>query len=200
MKRVGIYINAFDPVNQFDLDFAQSAIEQVHLDRIYFLAEPRPRYNQGVKAYEHRNHMVILAVKADSKLGTIVVKPQLASPLETAKIINNRFLNQSPTIVLPEDRLSKLDSWTWLKLNNQPLNLAIGLDKLKPKDVESQIKTINVILASSLSYSVFQAPNPSKHSASIRHQLRLGQRPEQLPSPVYDYIIQKELYSSRSSA
>jgi nicotinic acid mononucleotide adenylyltransferase len=200
MKKIGIYINAFDPISQADLNFARAAIDQTDLDRVYFLAEPRPRYNQGVKAYEHRNHMVILAVKSDPRLGTIILRPQLASPAEIANVISRRFFSQPLTIVLPEDRLTKLDSWAWLKLDNQPFDLTVGLDKWAVGELDKQINTIKVVLAAKLNYASFDSVSPNKLAISIRHKLRQGHRPAEVSDAVYDYIAQKKLYSSRPKA
>ena len=200
MNNIGIYISAFDPIHEGDLAFARSAIEQTKLDKVYFYVEPRPKNRQGVKALEHRIHMVVLAVKSDPKLGTIVVKSQNSSPVEIAKIINKRFDGQTINVLIPDEKIGRLDHWAWLKIGDVPINLTIGLDKLTPKEVKSHIKSIESIFGTPISSNSFQAPNPAHKATEVRRKLRLGVRPKEVSDPVYDYINVENLYASRSSA
>src|ERR1700722_7673461 len=180
-SRIGIYINAFDPINYADLEFANAAISQTDLDKAYLLPEPRPKYQQGVKALEHRAHMVVLAVKSNPRLGTIVIKSQFVSTADVSKVIARRFYAKQVYVVVPEDRLGKLDSWKWLKFNTGPLHLVIGPDKLTPNDVKNQVKIINAILPGPIDYTVFKAPSPTKLSPKVRRELKKGMKPEELP-------------------
>src|ERR1019366_9904154 len=95
-KRVGIYINAFDPIHEGHLNFASQAIRTSKLDKLYFLIEPRPKYKQGVKAFSHRVNMATLATRDNDSFGVVVVKHARYGVDETVNSLKQRFLNEPP--------------------------------------------------------------------------------------------------------
>lgn len=100
MKRIGIYISAFDPIHFGHLGFAEDALEKQSFDKLYFLVEPTPRYTQGVKAFDHRVNMAILGVANNPKLGTIVTKSR-ASIEEYIRLLQTRFRGQKLSLIIP---------------------------------------------------------------------------------------------------
>src|SRR5687768_15392849 len=93
LKKVGIYAGTFDPVHEGHLAFAREAAAQYGLDKVFFLVEPNPRRKQGVKALEHRNEMVQLAIRSEKLFASILLEQHRFTVTETMPVLRSRFKN-----------------------------------------------------------------------------------------------------------
>ncbi|MBI3337871.1 adenylyltransferase/cytidyltransferase family protein [Candidatus Saccharibacteria bacterium] len=110
-SRIGIYSGTFDPVHDGHIAFANAALKQCNLDKIFFLVEPRPRRKQGVKAFEHRTEMVRLAIKNEHSLGSIVLNQQRFTPADTLPLLTERFKGADLYMLIGDDMLDHLAGW-----------------------------------------------------------------------------------------
>jgi len=202
MSKIGIYIGAFDPVHTGHLEFANEAVAQNKLDHLYFLVEPKPKYNQGVKAYNHRVNMVMLGVDNDSKLGTIILKTK-AGIDEYLPIIQNRFKSEEIYLVVPQESLTNFIKWPYLISNGATkLNVAIGISHGNAVDVIAKLELLSQTSGVKFTYSFFSygCEPINLKSILVRRSLRKGNKPAEIPGPVYNYISKQNLYFSASSA
>lgn len=132
MKRIGIYVSAFDPIHEGHLKFAADAVNEHDLDKLYFLVEPTPRYRQGVKAFDHRVNMAILGAANNPKFGTIVTKSR-ASLEEYINLLQTRFSGQKLALIIPDYALKRFFSLpNLLSYNFNNMDIIVGLSNQTP--------------------------------------------------------------------
>src|SRR5688572_32810164 len=129
MTKIGIYSGTFDPIHEGHIAFAKAAIEQCGLERVYFLVEPRPRRKQGVKALEHRQNMVRLAIAKEPRLGSIILDHARYSVSQTLPVLQARFEGAEISFLMGADMLSYFTDADWPNLNEfvEAVHLIIGL-------------------------------------------------------------------------
>jgi nicotinic acid mononucleotide adenylyltransferase len=194
MKRIGIYISAFDPIHEGHLDFAREALSKHDLDKLYFLVEPTPRYRQGVKAFDHRVNMTILGVAKNPKLGTIITDSK-ASLDEYIKLLQTRFQGQKLALIIPDYALKqffRLPNLLSYDFNN--MDIVVGLSNQSPDEINLRLRLLSETSGLKFKYSWFKAKTFSIKTSDIKRKLKQGVKPEEIPKAVYDYIISKKLY------
>ncbi|MBI1857228.1 adenylyltransferase/cytidyltransferase family protein [Candidatus Saccharibacteria bacterium] len=161
-SRIGIYSGTFDPVHDGHIAFANAALKQCNLDKIFFLVEPRPRRKQGVKAFEHRTEMVRLAIKNEHSLGSIVLNQQRFTPADTLPLLTERFKGADLYMLIGDDMLDHLAGWPHVECLLQSFE--------SPSLAQNRLSSFNVSKDMSLSEkSVFG----SKIIASKTHEFVL---------------------------
>lgn len=195
--KIGIYPGAFDPVHDGHLAFAEAAMRQYGLDRVYFLPEPTPRHKQGVKALEHRVEMVRLAIQMDKKLGVIVLQQSQFTVLETWPLLTARFQDAQLFMLLGSDVAQRLASWPHIDLliKTAP-RFIVALRKSTEQAATEMIETMQNTTKLKLDYDLLAADYATRSSAEIRIALKAGIVPEGLDESVLRYIRRHKLYIS----
>jgi nicotinate-nucleotide adenylyltransferase len=196
MKRVGIFSGSFDPVHDGHISFAHEAARQCKLDKVFFLVEPRPRRKQGVRALEHRQAMVRLALQDEPGLGTIMVHQQQFTAVKTIPVLHERFKGAQLVMLMGEDFLMHLGSWPHVGYLVEHMEFAIGLRGTNVDGVTHAVERLQHTRHLQLRYSVFTHGIPEMSSTQIRTALRKGQDPAGLNRAVHRYIEEQGLYVS----
>lgn len=197
MKRVGVYVGAFDPIHSGHLDFARRALDLLNLDKVYFMVEPRPKNVQGVKAYTHRVNMVELMIRHESYLGNIVLQYPIAQR-EITSILSQRFEGHMVFILMRDDHISRTHNLAWLKHSFPNVVLGVGITRSSIIEIKNHLVQIGNITGSPIRFMSFMAPEPINQS-KVKHELKLGKKPDAIPLQVYSYIKQEGLYISAPS-
>ncbi len=196
MKRVGIYSGTFDPIHAGHLAFAREALAACKLDKVFFLCEPRPRRKQGVKAFEHRVHMVQLAIADDKRLGSIILEQARFTPHKTLPVLQARFKNAELYMLMGDDLLTHFAEWPHVEELLQNIKFVVGVrDDTKMSTVRERLKLIEKTKGIAFRCQLFKSKESSLNSSKLRLELRKGQRPEGLPIAVQAYINKHDLYS-----
>lgn len=197
MKRIGILADTFDPVHAGHLAFAQTALENCKLDKIFFLVEPTPRRKQGVKAFEHRVKMVKLAIKGVPQFGSIVLEDTQFNVTDTLPKLRNRFGKQAELYMLMgEDVLAHLTNWPHVKDLVETVHIVVGARKVSASKIRQLVQSINKTRGLEFEYTVVSTPQSILNSSRVRQSLRGGQIPSDVPPTVARYIIRHKLYSA----
>lgn len=200
MKKIGIYISAFDPIHSGHLEFATTALIKHKLDKLYFLVEPTPKYKQGVKALDHRVNMTIIGVANNPKLGTIVTKSR-ASLEEYIRLLQARFQGQKLALIIPDYALKHFFHLpNIISYNFHDMDIVVGLSNESPDEINLRLKLLSETSGLKFKYSWFKAKALNVSSTDIKKKLRKGIKPKEVPGSVYDYIVQQNLYSGVSRA
>lgn len=200
MKKVGLFSGTFDPVHDGHLNLAKAAIDQAGLDKVFFMVEPRPRRKQGVKAYEHRLKMLRLAISKEPKFGVIILEHDRFSVHDTLPPLEARFKNAEIFLLLGDDILKHLPTWSGIEDLLGKVQLIVMPRKLTKKQIEMIINDHQKRDNLPYNYTIL-ANSLSKVSSSVlRRQLRAGQKPLNLPNPVYNYVQTHGLYATDASA
>jgi nicotinate-nucleotide adenylyltransferase len=195
-KRIGVYSGSFDPVHEGHIAFASEAIRQAGLQKVFFLVEPRPRYKQGVKAFEHRSEMVRLAISGHPDLGMIVLEQSRFDVLQTWPQLQARFKGAELYMLMGDDVFNRLSHWPRVDRLITSAHFIVGLRKFSEAEAREHLAMIEKTRAIDLRYDVFR---PSKHqysSQAIRAGLRKGRLPDGLDPSVVEYIREHKLYTS----
>lgn len=196
MKKVGIYPGTFDPIHEGHLALAREAIKQNNLDKLFFLVEPRPRRKQGVKAFEHRNEMVRLALLDEPLMGSIQLNQQRFTAAETLPVLDQRFKDAEIVMVMGDDLLIHFAEWAHVEKLIDRLRFAIGIRSSRESEIIQRLDIIRQVTGRAMRVTLFQAPASQFSSRTIRHEIKYGNKPKGLPSCVIKYIDKMGLYSA----
>lgn len=200
VKKIGIYIGAFDPIHKGHLEFAADALKTHKLDKLYFLVEPSPRHRQGVKAHHHRVNMAILGVAHNPKLGTIVLQTK-SSLDDYLKLIQSRFNDHRIALIIPDTALKRFFHLPNLLSHDfTKMNIIVGVSAESPEEVNLRLKLLSETSGLKFSYSCFKAEKMSVNSNEIKKKLRKGIKPDEVSSNVWDYIVTQNLYAPLPNA
>ncbi|HUD06340.1 MAG TPA: adenylyltransferase/cytidyltransferase family protein [Candidatus Saccharimonadales bacterium] len=197
---IAVYIGAFDPIHAGHIEFAKTAVELVGLDKVYFLVEPRPRTEQGVKAFDHRINMASIAIEKEDRLGVIVIRQGSFDFEDVLPALSTRFGPDCLNVLLSEDSIAEVVKWPWLKFSDQSFSLVVGLRKQTAKSVQEQVQLLKDLTGIKIKVKTFKTSVDLPRNFLVKQQLKSGSRPSILPRPVYNYITEKRLYVSDAKA
>lgn len=195
--RVGIYPGAFDPIHNGHLAFARAAQAAYALDKVFFLPEPNPTHKQGVKALEHRANMVHLATANDEAFGVMVLDAQAFDVRYLWPRVTARFLGAELFMLTGNNAVKRLGSWPHTtEFGKQAPTFVIAHRR---QTVEETTRTIETLLDTkklALPFRVLEGDYAIYDAGTIRHAIRTGEQPAQVPQPVMEYITRNKLYIS----
>jgi nicotinate-nucleotide adenylyltransferase len=190
--KIAIFGGTFDPVHRAHIAVAIAARERFGLDRVLLIPAANPPHkNAGhTESYEHRYRMVELACGGISGLEP----SRLEAGGETSYSIAT--IERVGSILEPHDRLFFL----------------IGADAFAEVrswfQWEKVVRAVEFIVVSRPGHEFESPPGAIVHrmetvsmdvsSSEIRDQIAKGERPQDLPAAVYDYIHEHRLYLRNS--
>lgn len=195
--RVGIYPGAFDPIHNGHIAFAEACVVQYSLDKIFFLPEPRPRHKQAVKAFEHRQRMVQIAIDDDPNFGLIIVEQQKFTVHETWPSVTARFADASLFMLLGSDVAHRLATWPHIdELIRMAPHFLIAERSEKSGDVEEMVRVLKQTTKVPFDHNIVEPNYETYNSSAIRLALKRGETPDGLNPVVAEYIRSEKLYIS----
>lgn len=198
-QRIGILSGTFDPIHEGHVRFALQAIRQEKLDRVYFMVERHPRRKQGVRAFEHRQAMVQLALEDEPKLGSIITHQQRFSANETLPLLKRCFGSVELVLIAGDDMLSHMNEWPHVDELISQVRFVFGVRGDKQL-AEKRIKTIQTTRSIDFRYSFIDDVYTNVSSSRIRSHFRHKERPSYIHPKVAAYIQIEGLYVSADSA
>jgi len=187
-KQVGIYAGTFDPVHEGHLAFANQALTECKLDKLFFLVEPRPRKKQGVRALEHREAMVRLVIADNEKFGMIQLAQANFSVEDTLPKLQALFEGAQLHFLMGEDVFSHLSTWPHVDELLTSSSFIVGIrknDEIKMKLTLAQLQQARGI---NFNVNFFMTEQQDISSSNIRLALKRGNEPQGLLSKTRDYI------------
>ncbi len=195
-RRIGIFAGSFDPVHDGHLQCAKAAIDELGLDRLYFVVEPRPRRKQGVKAFEHRSEMVRLAITNDPKLKQIVIDEPYCTTEDTIPMLKSRFPESSLYLLMGDDVARRISDWSQADYLFENATLVVARRTVEPAELQAVFDTLSSITGARPRYHLLQNAVFEHNSTDIKKQLKHGEEPEGISPAVLRYIKEHNLYGS----
>jgi nicotinate-nucleotide adenylyltransferase len=200
VQKIGIFSGAFDPIHDGHIAFAEEAIDQAGLNKVFFLIEPRPRHKQGVKALEHRVEMVRLAIAHQPRLGLILLDQPRFNVHETWPQLQARFAGTSLAMLMGEDVFARLSHWPHVDELITNVTFVVGVRSGSRTELQEHLHTIERVRHVRLEWRMFQ-PSQSMHTSTrVRAALRKGIAPKGVDPAVLSYIKAHGLYSRELEA
>jgi nicotinate-nucleotide adenylyltransferase len=195
-KRVGIYAGTFDPVHEGHLKFAEEALNRCGLNKVFFLVEPRPRRKQGVKALEHREAMVRLAITGHAKFGMIMLEQANFNVEETLPKLQALFEGAQLYMLMGEDVFAHLNGWPHVEDLLTASSFIVGVRSGDEIKMKRYLHVLEKIRGLKFDASFLATEKQDISSSKIRLALKRGHEPKGLLPQIGDYIRQHKLYVS----
>jgi len=198
MKRVGIYGGSFDPPHMGHLLLAESAREELGLEKVFFVpARQTPLKDRfPLAAPENRWEMLNLSVEGNPFFATSRVELDREPPsytITTVRYFRRRFPEAELWLILGEDILEEFHRWyryrELLQLTGVSVGKRPGCQRKFPAALEEYREKI----------CFFPHPGIEISSQGIRDRIRKGQSVKyRLPEKVREYIVKCRLYTEGS--
>ena len=116
MERIGIFGGSFDPVHLGHLLVAQAAVEELGLDRLFFIPAAqspfKPENHASPAAERLRLLRLALAARADCEVDEVEIRRGGVSyTIETLRDYANRFPRAELFYLIGADNAAKLNEW-----------------------------------------------------------------------------------------
>jgi nicotinate-nucleotide adenylyltransferase len=126
-RRIGIYTGTFDPVHTGHIAFALQAMESAKLDRIYFLAERRPRYKSQIEHFAHRVAMLKQATRPHPQFKVLELVDISFSVERTLPKLQTLFAGDQLVFLFGSDVMQSLPLWPKSSRLLKQTELVVGL-------------------------------------------------------------------------
>jgi nicotinate-nucleotide adenylyltransferase len=189
--RFAIFGGTFDPVHCAHLTVASEAADAFSLDRVIFIPAGNPPHKQETTTpFEDRFRMVELACAADSRFeaSRLEASAEKSYSIITIERLRAR-LNPADTLffIIGADAFAEIATWYRWK---DVLRAVEFIVVTRPGHVYSVPDGARVHRLDTLALPV--------SSSDIRRALAAGERPPELPEPVFRYIRDHGLYAEAS--
>lgn len=125
-KKIGIYSGTFDPVHHGHLAFAQRALHDLGLDKVYFLVEPVPSHKKAASSIRHRLNMMWLALQDYPELELMTGEQQKFSVAETLPWLEQKFKDTELHLLMGTDLFKHVHTWPGFESLQSRMKLAVG--------------------------------------------------------------------------
>ncbi len=126
MKKIGIYSGIFDPVHHGHISFAQKAMKELGLEKVYFMVEPQPRRKTNQSDIRHRLNMMWLALRDQPGLEMLHGDHQTFSVAETLPWLEEKFDDAKLHFLMGSDRFMKLHTWPGFEQLRSKVDFVVG--------------------------------------------------------------------------
>lgn len=183
MKNIGIYSGVFDPIHHGHISFAQKALKELGLDKVYFLPEPKPRRKAEASDIRHRLNMVWLALNEQRDLELLQLDHPTFSVAQTLPWLEEKFQGAKLHFLMGTDLFKDLHQWPGFEQLKSKVNFVVG----QRADQSSQDIAID--------HQPITASLSELASSNIRG-LTPAQMATAVPSDVARYISTNQLYTN----
>ncbi len=195
-QRIGVFAGSFDPVHKGHIVCAQRAMEQLGLQRVLFVVEPRPRHKQGVKAFEHRSAMMQRAIADMDAFQHILIDDPYCTTSETLPMLRERFTGSDLYIIMGDDVAEHIAQWPQAAQLLSEVELAIILRRFNQSELEQRLKKLAAITHEKPPVHLIEGNARMISSSQIRAELKSRGTSDMVQADVLEYIRSHNLYGS----
>ncbi|MGB7759283.1 MAG: nicotinate-nucleotide adenylyltransferase [Bryobacteraceae bacterium] len=186
--RLAIFGGTFDPIHNAHLALARAALCHFRLDRVLFVPAAHPPHKGGVTAagFDDRVRMAELAVADEPRFAVSRLEEgtRRSYSIDTIeKVRASLDAADELFFLIGADAFAEIQTWyRWQDVARQVVFLVIsrpGHPCAIPEDVTAER---------------LDSPQLEISSSAIRQRLERGERDAEVPTPVFEYIVQHGLY------
>lgn len=172
----------FDPVHHGHISFARKAAHELGLDKVFFMAEPKPRRKSSPSDIKHRLNMLWLALKDVPELDVLTLDHQQFTVHETLPWLETKFKDAELHLLMGTDLFAHLHTWPGFDTLKERVNFVVG------QRAGESSKSIDAISHHPLETGL------SEVSSTRVRSLTTIELPALVPEPVAEYITSQKLY------
>ena len=188
--KIGLLGGTFDPPHFAHLVLAQTALDELKLDEIWFIPAFRPPHKRGerVSPFAQRLAMLRLAVRGNKRFKVLTIEKEkggLSYTVETLPLLRQKHPNTQIFLLLGSDNLSELGGW---REPEKVFSMAQPVFAHRPRTEKTAPPW--------LEHAVWLSnPRMEISATNLRALVRTGQSIRYLvPEAVERYIQKKRLY------
>jgi len=204
MRKIGILGGTFNPIHIAHLILAESAYEQLNLDKILIMPSKNPphKLHDHIVSDEHRIRMIQLAIQDNSHFELSKVELDREGITYTAETLNELTKNYSGDeyyFIIGADSLLQIDGWKSPdEIFRRAHIVAAGRNRLPEKEIVEQINYLTKKYDANIHF--LQIPNMDVSSNILRNNRKNGKSIRYyVPSAVEQYILEHQLYKDSDS-
>lgn len=197
MRHTGLMGGTFDPIHLGHLFIAQSALDELMLDRVIFLPDGDPPHKRPYAAAEQRLHMVELACEDRPAFEVSDMELRRPGPtytVDTLRLIKAERPDEELVYLIGSDTLFLFHSW---KTAHEVARLCRIAVVLRPGDERGPVARQQEALRQShgLDSILLSHPGLPISSSLVRKAVAQGSDLSHLlPEKVADYVREQTLY------
>ncbi len=199
MSKVGIMGGTFNPIHFAHLILAESAYEELKLDKVLFMPSKKPphKLQESIASDEHRTRMIELAIRDNRhfELSCMELKREgITYTADTLKELNKKNPQDEFFFIMGADSLFQIEDW-WKPQQIFHLSdiVAAVRDHATRQEITEQMNHLTVIFGARI--HLLYTPNMDISSNMLRQYLRSGKTIRYyVPDSVFQYIRKHDLY------
>lgn len=189
--KIGLFFGSFNPIHQGHLIIAESALDAVKLDRVWFVVSPQNPFKEKKNLLSEYDRLLLveMGIEGNHRLCASNVEFKLPQPsftIDTLTYLFDTYKSYQFSLIMGEDNLLQIKKWKNADaiLNNYP----IYVYPRTGSEVDSELKTHENV-------HYFEAPLLDISATLIRKRLKNKQSIKYLmPEKVEEFILKKGLY------
>ncbi|GAA0457325.1 nicotinate-nucleotide adenylyltransferase [Alkalibacillus silvisoli] len=185
MKKIGLFGGTFDPPHIGHLSICHTVLDNLKLDEIWLIPTYQPPHKKGAnETFTHRLNMLKRLTNANQiKVSTIESERKgLSYTIDTVRLLKEQFPQDEFYFIIGGDMVDFLPKWyaiNELKKIIQFVGVARAGSHFSDESViKVEMEEVNI------------------SSTHIRNQIKAGEKPQGLPTRVFKYIKEHDLYAN----
>lgn len=199
MSRIGIMGGTFNPIHFAHLILAESAYEELELDKVYFMPSKKPphKLNESITGDEHRVQMIKLAIQNNPhfELSSMELEREgITYTADTLEELNKNYPQDEFYFIMGADSLFQIEEWWNIE---QIFRLAVIVAAVRDHTTYEKITGQMKYLTDSFHARIhlLSTPNMEISSKMLRQNIEKGKSVRYyVPDPVIRYIVEHGLY------
>lgn len=198
--KIGIMGGTFDPIHNGHLMLGEYAYKEFQLDQIWFMPNGNPPHKSNDTIESQTKNRVEMVKRAIAGIDYFVLQPYEVDnkavhySYKTLEYFKNVYPEHEFYFIIGADSLFTLEKWVHPEiLLKNCIMLAAYRDEKGTEDMLAQIQFLNKKYHGDI--RLLNTPNVDISSSEIRARIKEGKSIyDCVPSSVFDYIKQKQLY------
>ncbi|NLM37367.1 MAG: nicotinate (nicotinamide) nucleotide adenylyltransferase [Firmicutes bacterium] len=200
MKALGIYGGSFDPIHLGHLLLAETAREELGLEKVIFVpaAQSPMKTHRPYISNPDRVALIRLAIRENPAFAFSEVELKREPPsytVDTLSFFRQAYPGHDLFLLMGQDSLNTITGWHHFQQLFSLATLAVGVRPGFPPQLPPELEAYRTPSARSKGIVFFHNPEVAISSSAIRERLRTGKSVRYWLEPeVLKYILANNLY------